>query len=243
MPQELEKVLPHLDGIAQNHATLVGYLGPDFCVSCKLNESGLSCKAKGGTKRCGSTLNLHKDNLEGEGGNSQSRSRNETINIGDSRTLSMVLCNPDRIPYPAEREDFVFSDGTRFGLHPRDEQLCYRTLHNGEVAMGAWEHGMLHEIQRDGISAGVVFRHVIVAVEVDVKTHWVIMDRAQRQYYETHVLEMENVPAGARCIRDTRANMEREAREMWAQRAPRYVAAVHPLVERAWERWGVKVTP
>ena len=154
----------------------------------------------------------------------------------------MVLCNRDRIAYPAEREDFVFADGTRFWLQPHDEQLCYRTLHNGEVVLGAWEHGMMNEIQRDGISAGFVFRHVIAAVEVDVKTNWVIMDRAQRQHYETHVLGLENVPAGARCICDTRANMEREAREMWAQRAPRYVAAVRPLVERAWERWGVKVS-
>ena len=246
MPPALTKAVQGLSrwtpAPAPNSVVLVAYLGPSFCAACKL---GRPCMATGGsTKKCGSTLDFHAD--RGKGANSQSSTANITINVGDPRTLSMALCNTDGDILGGTRAtltQFNFEEGTAFLLDPRDEEMAYRRTADDQVVHGSYKHGMVTEIGAECISAGFVFRNVVKALEVDVRTNWVIMDRTERQHFEMHVLArgLPNPPSEARCLVDTRANMTREATKLWMQQAPIYVAAIEPLVQRAWRRWGVDV--
>ena len=246
MPPALTKAVQGLSrctpATAPNSAVLVAYLGPSFCAACKL---GRPCMATGGsTKKCGSTLDFHAD--RGRGANSQSSTPNITINVGDPRTLSMALCSTDgdMLGGPsATLTQFNFAEGTAFLLDPRDEEMADRRTADDRVVRGSFKHGMVTEIGAECISAGFVFRNVVNALEVDVRTNWVIMAHAERQHFETHELArgLPNPPSEARCLVDTRANMTAEAAELWKQQAPIYVAAIKPLVERGWRRWGVDV--
>ena len=239
---ELDRAAHHLDvGVPTNlnSAVLVAYLGASFCACCIL-------ELPHGAKQCASILHFHQD--RGGSANSQAASTNHTINILDSRMLSMELrqLNPaDKKLYTdqtADRVEFQMRSGTEFRLEPQDEQLLPRLDGAGQVNMGSYFHGMVTCVADDAVSGGFVFRNVVNARDVDVGTNLVIMTAHERVKHENHVITYDHPPTWAgQHARDTRANATQLAREHWHGHAPQYVRAIKPLMERAFQRWGVEL--
>ena len=232
----LDATSPHVPKI--NSCSMVAYCGKKFCAPCALgvrhgrdHQKLPKCAFIGEMKtlKCSSCLHYHRDN--GEAANSQSSSVNRTLSLFSTRMLKMPLFLAragggenynSNIP-PAI---FPCSHGSIFCLEPQDELTLPRKLSPGMTVRGSFYHGVVPNNGEDtltdnGISAALVFRNVVCAREVNMKTDFVIMTRAESLAWES----------------SGRAKDFEAARERWAVQAPVYAAKMRPLLEEVLTWW------
>ena len=239
-PVEMEACARHLD-ITCTSCVLVGYLGSAYCMHCLF---GLNH----GAKKCGSILHDHTDRCMQKCMNSQDDSANRTLNIGDTRTLTMsaYLKHPRVNKYEhdprGQSKDVPMHAGTVFELEPNDEEILPRDATGVNTpVLGYFKHGMTDELQGNLVSCGAVFRPVTRARQVNVRTNRVILTPDEKNNYETALLPegFLNTPCHYRhAKKGPRGLAFRLVREEWADRAPAYAAHVRPLLECAFRRWG-----
>jgi hypothetical protein len=201
------------------HITLVIYHGRCFCASCALESIGIHH----GTKRCASWLGAHRDN--GGSSNSQvERSMTRTLSVGATRILSMEMLSRGNdgmnwLSVPGTTVDFELKDGSEFVLDTRDEVEMDRVGRSGTTVNGAWFHGMVSEVEDEGISCGFVARDVRAVRDVRLDTDVVILEG--RSY--AHASKYEH------------------ALNTWKTRgAPVYKAKTGALLEEAVKKWQVR---
>ena len=163
-----------LSPLPYNNIVLVTYCGADMCAhcACGLHEEH-------GSIQCGTVLHMHQDN--GQGGmrsNSQAACAvNRTLNIGDSRTLTMELVKHlggqcQRI-IPNSRVEFELRHGSEFVLDTVDEVEGMRDTQTSPTRC-SWTHGMITPVGHAGISCGFVARTVTVVCDVNLHDDVVI---------------------------------------------------------------------
>lgn len=190
---KLESSLP--DGQRITNCVWVCYLGRDRCANCQLG-------VEHGVKRCGTTLGFHRDN--GKGANSQGRTMNMTLTVGDARTLTMQV----RIEHPGytelvkttEQTNFRLTTGSVFQLHPADEILQPRLV-DGRVLNGAFYHGMQTELPGSEISCGFVFRCVQKARDVHCRSQLIIPRLKELHLASTSKLHNDAIRQRRRAVR------------------------------------------
>lgn len=220
---------------------MVGYLGSDFCASCAL-------QIPHGSKRCGTTLNAHRD--RGGGGNSQESTPNFTLSFGATRTLSMELRLPPRCSArgggshysrgvgPEAAAEFELDHGSEFVLEPQDEELRPRSVGDGTTAMGSFYHGMLTEVAPNAVSCGLVFRAVGASAEVDVATNLVILSRNERAQLHARLPKgYNNKPEWAEGFKGSQAEALKLARDWWSSRAAEYSNVMSARLQAALASW------
>jgi len=120
---------------------------------------------------------------------------------------------------PGTSVDFELKDGSEFVLDTGDEVELERISRSGTTVNGAWFHGMVTEVEDEGISCGFVARDIHAVRDVRLDTDVVILEG--RPY--AHASKYEN------------------ARNTWKTRgAPVYKAKTGALLEEAVKKWQVR---
>ena len=120
---------------------------------------------------------------------------------------------------PGTTVDFELKDGSEFVLDTRDEVELQRVGRSGTSVNGAWFHGMVTEVEDEGISCGFVARDVHAVRDVRLDTDVVILEG--RSYAHTSKYE--------------------HTLNMWKTRgAPVYKAKTGALLEAAVKKWQVR---
>jgi hypothetical protein len=120
---------------------------------------------------------------------------------------------------PGTTVDFELKDGSEFVLDTRDEVEMDRVGRSGTTVNGAWFHGMVSEVEDEGISCGFVARDVRAVRDVRLDTDVVILEG--RSY--AHASKYEH------------------ALNTWKTRgAPVYKAKTGALLEEAVKKWQVR---
>jgi len=237
-----------------NSCSIVGYLGADFCAPCALGlvhgkHTNLHTESPFKTmpsKMCASELHLHRDRANGE--NTQSESLNRTLSLFSERRLTMRLFLRGKGEGKDKLDDFVckmapwhtfaLKHGTAFHLDPMDERELPRLLPDKKTkAIGYFKHGVVREregpqrsadaIECGGVSAAMVWRHVVLLREVCSKgprRDYVILTRDEK-------LEWDKDGDNARKFNPVRA--------WWVQQAPIYASKIKLLLATELDKWKV----
>ena len=208
-----------LSPLPYNNIVLVTYCGADMCAHC---ACGL--REEHGSIQCASVLHMHQDN--GQGGANYTTPTcavNRTLNVGDSRTLSMELVKhlggPCQWTIPGSEVQFELKHGSEFILDTVDEVEGMRDTRTSPTRC-SWTHGMVTPVRAAGISCGFVARNVTMVR--DVNLHDDVVIDAQHDAWQCS---------------DNAAQMRR-AEQRWHELCPSYVSAVQPRVEAALQSWG-----
>ena len=196
-----------------NSVVLVMYTGSQMCAHCSLAEAH-------GTISCSSQLGMHRDN--GGGGNSQVASTLiRTLNFGHSRTVTMEMCQSlgggQWQGVVGTSVDYTCVDGSELILDTSDEVKGVRLAPHGPVREAAWYHGMLTPVEKEGISCGLVSRHVGNVCDVRLSDDVVI--------------------SGSALTEERQASYDRALSHWQSTHGARFSSSVLPVVEAALRAW------